>query len=375
MSRSARRLGSGHALCAALTTAAVLFVAGPAQSQDQDQNQDQQDDASRGVRILDAPTPPPSTSAAPVVKSLDNPGPPLLTPAAPAQAPTLSPPVASVQPTPNLAPPSISDPAPILPPGPALRPIPVAPVPAPAPPPARPNSTANVGVPSPAVPTLTPAPSVPLLQPAVRPAPDEEAKPPVILPRPSDIAGLPKPDGGFSPKPAELDAIASGVKVPNTAGLAMQILPGQEITVGSEVSFQVSSKKPGYLILVDVEATGKLVQIYPNPMSLRMPGVRENLNFLKPGKPLRIPDRANAYAGFNFIASPPAGTAMVIAILSDRPVQMVDLPDIPISMLGSASAIDYLTKMAGGLRIPDRSGSGRLDEPHWSFDAKFYAIR
>jgi hypothetical protein len=66
---------------------------------------------------------------------------------------------------------------------------------------------------------------------------------------------------------------------------------------------------------------------------------------------------------------------MVIAILSDRPVQMVDLPDVPISMLGSASAIDYLTKMASGLRIPGPDGSGRLDEPHWSFDAKFYAIR
>jgi Domain of unknown function (DUF4384) len=372
MSRSARRLGSGHALRAALATAAVLFVVGPAQSQDQDQDQDQQD-GSRGVRILDAPTPPPSTSVAPVVKSVDNPGPPLLTPAAPAQAPTLSPPVVSVQPTPNLAPPSISEPAPIISPGPGLRPIPAAPAPAP---PARPNSTANVGLPSPAaVPTLTPVPSIPSLQPAVRPTPDEEAKPPAILPRPSDVAGLPKPDGGFSPKPVDLDAIARGVKVPNTAGLAMQILPGQEITAGSEVSFQVSSKKPGYLILVDVEATGKLVQIYPNPMSLRMPGVRENLNFLKPGKPLRIPDRANAYAGFNFIASPPVGTAMVIAILSDRPVQMVDLPDIPTSMLGSASAIDYLTKTAGGLRIPDPSGSGRLDEPHWSFDAKFYAIR
>jgi hypothetical protein len=110
-------------------------------------------------------------------------------------------------------------------------------------------------------------------------------------------------------------------------------------------------------------------------MSLKMPGVRENLNFLRPGKPFRIPDRDNAYAGFNFIASPPTGTAMVIAILSDRPVQMVDLPDVPLSMLGSASAIDYLAKMAGGLRIPDPNGSGRLEEPHWSFDAKFYAIR
>jgi hypothetical protein len=154
----------------------------------------------------------------------------------------------------------------------------------------------------------------------------------------------------------------------------MQILPGQDFAVGSEVSFEVTSKKAGYLILVDVEADGKLVQIYPNPLSLRAPSVRVrgNSNYMRPGKPVRIPDRNNAYAGFNFIVSPPSGTAMVIAILSDRPVQMVDLPDVPFSMLGSASAIDYLTRTASELRIPD---GGRLAEPHWSFDAKFYAIR
>jgi hypothetical protein len=373
MSRSARRLGSGPALGAALATAALFFVAGPAHSQEQakDQDQDPQDGASRGVRILDAPTPPPGIGTAAVAKSLESPGPPVLTPAP--HAPSLTPPVASAQPAPNLILPDISEPVPIPPPGPALRPVLV--IPAPAPVPVRPGVTANVGTPAPAAPSLTPAPSIPSLQPAVRPGPGEEAKPPGILPRPADVAGLPKEDGGLAPTAVDFNAIAGGIKVPNSAGVAMQILPGKEITAGSEVSFQVSSKKPGYLILVDVEASGKLVQIYPNPMSLRMPGARENLNFLRPGKTLRIPDRENAYAGFNFIASPPTGTAMVIAILSDRPVQMVDLPDVPPSMIGSASAIDYLTKMAGGLRIPDPNGSGRLDEPHWSFDAKFYAIR
>jgi hypothetical protein len=66
---------------------------------------------------------------------------------------------------------------------------------------------------------------------------------------------------------------------------------------------------------------------------------------------------------------------MVIAILSDRPVQRVDLPDVPMSLAGRASAADYLAKLANELRIPDASGNGRLEEPHWSFDAKFYAIR
>jgi hypothetical protein len=128
--------------------------------------------------------------------------------------------------------------------------------------------------------------------------------------------------------------------------------------------------------LVDVDATGRLVQIFPNPMSLMAPGgIRENVNLLRPGKPFRIPDRENIYSGYEFVASPPSGTAMVVAILSDRPVQRVDLPNVPGSLAGSATAVDYLTKLANELRIPDANGRGQLDEPHWSFDAKFYAIR
>jgi hypothetical protein len=354
MSGAAGRLGSDHSSLAALVATVVLFVPLPLQSQDLP------DGNSRGVRIIDAPAPALGTGASPGAKSLDIPGrPPLLTPAAPPQTPSLTPPVASVQPTPDLSP-RIDEAVPVLPP--ALRPVPV-----PALPVARPNPTANLVPPAPGVPTLAPAPAIPSLSPLVSPGPYGGPKPS----GPGDLADLPKPGGSR----LNFDVIASEIKVPNPAGLAMHILPGQEIAAGSEVTFQVSSKKPGYLILVDVEATGKLIQIYPNPMSLRMPSGQEKSNFLRPGKPLRIPDHNNAYGGFNFIASPPAGTAMVVAILSDRPVQMVDLPDIPLSLLGSASAIDYLTKMAGELRIPDPSHSDRLEEPHWSFDAKFYAIR
>lgn len=66
---------------------------------------------------------------------------------------------------------------------------------------------------------------------------------------------------------------------------------------------------------------------------------------------------------------------MVVAFLSDKPVQMVDLPDVPVAMTGQAAALTFLTKLAGDLRIPQGNDAVRLEEPHWSFDAKFYAIR
>jgi hypothetical protein len=385
------------------------------------QSDDQADGDSRGVRIIDAPTPPgsggpqksPGTEAAappiltpampsrvPAAPTLTPPvattkpvltpsqpnsgpsqkssgteaaAPPILTPAMPSGAPappTLTPPAAAVRPILTLPQPVAGETRPVapvlVPPAPELRPAPEAPAP---PTMARPNSVLGTGASVPAAPVLSPPPSTPSLQPPSRPAPNDVS--PARLPAPDNIADLPQ-----QLTREDVEAISSGLKIPNAAGVSMQILPGPDIAAGSQVSFQISSKKAGYLILVDVDATGKLVQIYPNPMSLLAPGgVRGNVNLLRPGKSFRVPDRENVYSGFEFIASPPSGTAMVVAILSDRPVQRVDLPDVPVSMAGRASAADYLAKLANELRIPDASGNGRLEEPHWSFDAKFYAIR
>jgi len=50
--------------------------------------------------------------------------------------------------------------------------------------------------------------------------------------------------------------VLSGVTPPNPAQLAVEMLPGQTVTVGSFVSFKVTSKKPGYLVLMDVVLPG-----------------------------------------------------------------------------------------------------------------------
>jgi Domain of unknown function (DUF4384) len=164
-------------------------------------------------------------------------------------------------------------------------------------------------------------------------------------------------------------------KISNSAEVGIEIVPGQDLTVGSRVSFRISTKRAGYLILVDVDPNGKLTQIYPNPMSLMTGGNRQNANYVRPGKPIQVPNSSDPYAGFEFIASPPYGSGVVVAFLSDVPVQKVDLPDIPTSLAGQASALAYLTKVAGELRILQGDSTIRLQEARWSFDAKFYSIR
>jgi hypothetical protein len=179
---------------------------------------------------------------------------------------------------------------------------------------------------------------------------------------------------GHAPSADELAALSKGMQIANPAELAVEILPGPTIDLGSRVSFRITTKKPGYLILVDVDPTGKLSQIFPNPMLLSPKGERERINLVRPGAPVQLPNANDRNARFVFVASPPSGTAMVVALLSDRPVQRIDLPDVPTRLLGSAAAAELLSKAAGELRIPDPKGGGAV-APHWSFDAKFYAIK
>jgi hypothetical protein len=170
-----------------------------------------------------------------------------------------------------------------------------------------------------------------------------------------------------------LPAPAHAEKALNAAGVSVEMSPDSEIAAGTSVSFRVSTRREGYLLLLDVDANGKLTQIYPNPQwYVTAPGGRQRSNLVKPGKPMLVPDPADQ-AGFAFVASPPLGTAMVVALLSDRPVQMIDLPDVPGKLVGQAEALDHLGTMAQALRIP--SAQGGLHEARWSLDAKFYSVR
>jgi hypothetical protein len=170
---------------------------------------------------------------------------------------------------------------------------------------------------------------------------------------------------------ANLDT-QSPIKIANTAELSVEMLPGKSVSIGSQVSFRIKSKKAGYVVLIDIDANGKLTQIFPNVASLTR-SFRPNANYIKPGVPLLVPNLANA-EGMAYVVSPPAGNAMVVAMWSEQAVQILDLPDIPPEMAGQDKALNYLAKWASQLRIPE-STTNRLHEAKWSFDAKTYSIQ
>ncbi|WP_249163195.1 DUF4384 domain-containing protein [Bradyrhizobium diazoefficiens] len=159
----------------------------------------------------------------------------------------------------------------------------------------------------------------------------------------------------------------------NTASVSLQILPGQTVNLGGKVTFGVTARKPGYLILVDVDAEGRMSQIFPTPELLAQSDGRD-INLVKPGVEFVVPTPAARQRGFEYVVSPPTGSAVMIAILSERRLQLLDLPDLPRKLQDQAEALSYLTAWTSELRVPD-NGSGKLVTNNWSFDVKSYSIK
>ncbi|HWG05351.1 MAG TPA: DUF4384 domain-containing protein [Beijerinckiaceae bacterium] len=161
----------------------------------------------------------------------------------------------------------------------------------------------------------------------------------------------------------------------NSAGIAVDVLPSAVFDLGAKISFRVSTREPGYLILVDVDSTGKLSQIYPNAISMSgTKGAKESANYIKGSRPTMIPPKPSA-AGFQFVTSVPEGTGMVVAFLSDKPIQFMDLPDVPAPLVGQQQALEFLLAATKELKVIPTNDSGRLEDAKWSISSRFYMIK
>ena len=158
-----------------------------------------------------------------------------------------------------------------------------------------------------------------------------------------------------------------------SANVSLEIIASRPVEVGSKVTFRITARKPGYLLLVDIDATGKMTQIFPNPELLSQFD-DSDMNMIKPGETLILPTAAATARGFQYFIAPPTGAAAVIAILCEKRVQLLDLPDLPQRLNSEAEVVNYLTKWTNDLRIPD-AATGKLGTSNWWFDVKSYVIR
>src|SRR5579872_6018453 len=126
------------------------------------------------------------------------------------------------------------------------------------------------------------------------------------------------------PADAATRGLTSQPRTENSSDVSIE-MTGRNVDVGTEVLFRVSVAKPGYIMLVDIDAAGKMSQIYPRPELLsRFNG--PDMNLVKPGSQFAIPSDEQKAQGFKYVVTPPMGSSAVIAILSEKRVQLLDLP-------------------------------------------------
>ena len=65
------------------------------------------------------------------------------------------------------------------------------------------------------------------------------------------------------------------------------------------------------------------------------------MNFLKPGEEMQLPNSVAKKRGFEYVTTPPAGSAAIVAILSDRKVQLLDLPDTSQKTRSEAETLNF----------------------------------
>jgi hypothetical protein len=201
----------------------------------------------------------------------------------------------------------------------------------------------------------------------VKPGPERSVK---IL---TDVPDAPASASDTANASVKLQLLNSNMKIDNAAGVSLDLIPGGEVIAGSKIGFRITTRKAGYLILLNVDAAGKLTQIFPETPT-EAGAVRDMASLVKPGKPLIIPQLGSPYANFEFIAEPPAGIAMFVALLSDKPVQVVDLPSAPPPAFAPGDTLKYVRDQTLALVVPSQD-SNRPLRPSWSFDGKIYLIK
>ena len=116
-----------------------------------------------------------------------------------------------------------------------------------------------------------------------------------------------------------------------------------EFPVDSVIEIVVESAYDGHLVLLDINAAGEMVQIFPNELSLQS-GVS---NSISAGQSVRLP---GADAGFHFQVEPPVGSGMLIAVVSQESTQLANL----VSQYKDLSVVPrpnaYLVEMGEALR-------------------------
>jgi outer membrane protein OmpA-like peptidoglycan-associated protein len=131
--------------------------------------------------------------------------------------------------------------------------------------------------------------------------------------------------------------------VPDEDRVRVRMRPGVKVAVETTLDIIVDSDRDGYLVVLDVDAAGRLVQVFPNELSINA-GLS---NRIRAGQPLTLPGKG---AGFRFRAKPPTGNGVLVAVVyEENPgIQKLTSKHKDLSVVARPEA--YLVELAEALR-------------------------
>ena len=152
----------------------------------------------------------------------------------------------------------------------------------------------------------------------------------------------------------------------------ISVARGNRLKLGGLASFQVESDVSGRLIVLDVNAGGEVVQIFPNRHV-----VNGQANLIEKSKKILIPDPTNAaYRGLSgFRAVEPPGRGRLVAIVAPREIpvsEFVEAPErITKGFVAEGAPVSYV------LNLFDQLAAGYAivgGHEHWAIGEASYEI-
>jgi hypothetical protein len=170
----------------------------------------------------------------------------------------------------------------------------------------------------------------------------------------------------------------------NEAQLSLSIEPSGPLRLNDKVRYQFHTQRAGKLVIFDLDANGKLTQIFPYPVAPNAPRECQKslaiADWTPAGQTLRLPDNC---MGLQFSAQEPLGKGKVVAVLiedkdvdtrnliaiqkgarSPAPQGLAEHPDGPQWMWDLRAALDQV--------IHEKDGKNR--EARWSMVTADYEI-
>ena len=149
--------------------------------------------------------------------------------------------------------------------------------------------------------------------------------------------------------------------IDNSAEVRLEPVDGGEAARSGLPTVRITTRKPGWLVLVQISPDGRFTQVWPEVDDLKRAGkAGREVNLVKPDRPITATLRRAAAGGVA------AGESLLVAIVADRAVQVLDLPEQPTSGSDVAAGLVFLDGHVKSLMVPDAAGGG-FREAQWSF--------